>query len=302
MYLILGEDRDSCAHAVRAALQRRGRAVLTTVNPFDSAGTLRWAFDSRSSRLVHAFDGRSSGREGALEGVLVRNYSALLDPSGWTVEDAAYLHNEGMAAVLAWLHALECPVVGRPTDDAWYRPQRPLPEWVGLLASCGLPTPSVIVTNAPEAERLVAAWPGPVVYQPLTSARTYEIDGGAWSELAKVMAHVPVCLTEQLNGPRGAVTVIGDRLFWTHPPERERSRLELAVRRVADRLDSDFVQVLLQVTVDGPRFTTVNLQPTLEVHEPTDRDAVVDEISRRLLGSDATSVAPSQSRGGELHP
>lgn len=281
VYLIIGDERDSCVPTVRSALERHGKAVLTSPNPFGSAGRLRWRFDTRTSSLEYAFAGGPGDLGGALEGVFVRAFAALQDITGWSPEDAAYMHSEGMAALLAWLHALECPVVGRPSDDAWYRPQRPLPEWVGVLAACGLATPEVIVTNAPEAQGFAAAWSGQAIYQPLTSPRSYVIHGPAWAELAKVMAHVPVCLFEPLDGATGAVTLVGERLFWTNPLAGE--GWDEGVRRVAARLESDFVQLNYQLAPSGPRFTTVNLQPLLELHDPTDQERIADEIARHLL-------------------
>lgn len=298
VYLIIGDPSDSCVLAVRTALEKRGSRVRVGLNPFDSLARLRWRFDTRSSKPNYVLEERVE----PLEGVLVRNFAALLDSDGWTPEDAAYLHSEGMAALLAWLHALPCPVVGRPSDDAWYRPQRPLPEWVGLLAACGLDTPEVIVTNAPEAETFAAAWSGRAVYQPLTSARQYVIEGEAWMELSRVMEHVPVCLSEPLEGPVGAVTLVGEGLFWTNPPTSELEHLGDGVRRVAARLESDFVQLHYHLVPDGAKFTSVNLLPILEAHEPSDRDGIVFEIVRRLDGSGVPRVPGSARRGAEVNP
>jgi hypothetical protein len=283
MYLIIGSEQDSCVFTVHSAIERRGKTVVTGLNPFGPLARLRWSFDTRDSRPEYVF---ADTPDGVLEGVFVRSFAALLDPTGWAPEDASYLHSEGMAALLAWLHALSCPVVGRPSDDAWYRVQRPLPEWVGVLAACGLDTPEVIVTNAADAESFAGRWSGRAVYQPLTSNRQYVIQGAAWSELAKVMEYVPVCLSEPLDGPIHAITLVKDRLFWTNPPTRDLEGLTAGVQRVAARLESDFVQLNYCSEPDGPKFTSVNLQPRLELHDPSEQQAIADEIAERLCGPD----------------
>ncbi len=304
MYLIIGNEQDSCVFAVRSAIERRGKTVVTGLNPFGPMARLSWRFDTRDSRPEYAVMDHQNEvghlLENSLEGVFVRSFAALLDPTGWTPEDASYLHSEGMAALLAWLHALSCPVVGRPSDDAWYRPQRPLPEWVSVLAACGLDTPEVIVTNATDAEILAGAWSGRAVYQPLTSNRQYVIQGAAWSELAKVMEYVPVCLSEPLDGPIQAVTLVKDRLFWTNPPTLDLERLTAGVQRVAARLESDFVQLNYCSEPDGPKFTSVNLQPNLELHESTDQEAIADEIAERLCGQDIPHRTSAAHQNAEV--
>ena len=300
MYLIIGDERDSCARAVRSSLERLRCSVITSPNPFGSVGRLRWNFDTRNSRLEYAFAGGPDNPGGALEGVFVRNFAAPQDTTGWAPEDLAYMRSEGMAALLAWLHALDCPVVGRLSDDAWFRPQRPLPEWVSVLAACGLPTPMVIVTNAPDAEHLAAGWSGRATYQPMTSLRSYAIHGAAWSELSKVMQHVPVCLSEPLEGPINWVTLAGEHLFWTSTLTHERERLEGGVRRVAARLESDFVQLNYRITPDGPKFTAVNLEPLLEVHDPSDQLGIADEIAQRLLGPEVSDLTRRTHQDAEM--
>jgi hypothetical protein len=299
MYLIIGSEQDSCVFAVRSAMERRGKTVVTGLNPFGPMARLRWRFDTQDSRPEYAF---TDAPDGVLEGVFVRSFAALLDPTGWTPEDASYLHSEGMAALLAWLHALRCPVVGRPSDDAWYRPQRPLPEWVGVLAACGLDAPEVIVTNAADAELLAGAWSGRAVYQPLTSNRQYAIEGAAWSELTKVMEYVPVCLSEPLDGPIHAVTLVRDRLFWTDPPTRDLDGLSAGVQRVAARLESDFVQLNYCSQPDGSKFTSVNLQPSLELHGPADQQAIADEIAFHLCGPDMPRMSIAAHQNAEVKP
>jgi hypothetical protein len=285
MYLIIGSEHDSFAHAVRTALERRHHRVVVDPNPFGDAARLRWQFTSTHSTASYSCgnSGRDE-RENALQGVFVRHFSGIQDGGDWTVDDLSYMRSESMAAVLAWLHALDCPVVGRVSDDGWYRPTRPLPEWVGVLADCELPTPRVVVTNVATPARHEHDWNGRAIYQPLTSARTYPIEGESWTELAKVMEHVPVCLTEKSdNGPH-VVTFACGAVFWSEPiaPSLDRDRFESGVRRVADRLQADFIQLSYVRSEDGPTFTAVHVAPFVDRHSEVDQQAMADRIAEVL--------------------
>jgi hypothetical protein len=285
MYLVIGNEYDPCARAVRIALERHHHTVVIDSNPFGAIGRLNWRFDSISSSVEYGLSHVGFGTDATLEGVFVRHFAGLQESDGWTADDLAYMRSESMAALLAWLHALDCPVIGRRSDDAWYRPTRPLPEWVSLLAACGLPTPRVVVTNVADAALHEHAWGGRATYQPLTSPRTYAIGGGGWAELAKVMQHVPVCLTEPLDAPLGAVTLACGQLFWSEPANHQRGCLEDGVRRVAERLESDFIQLNYANRADGPKFTTVNLAPVFDRHTDMEQVAIADRIVAQLVSS-----------------
>lgn len=301
MYLIIGNEHESCAHAVKAALQRHGHIVVVDPNPFGATGVLRWRFDTVSSSMEFGVAGATHDIERTLQGVFVRHYTGLQQISGWTVDDLSYMRSEGMAALLAWLHALDCTVVGRLSDDGWYRPRRPLPEWVSVLAACGLPTPRVVVTNVADAGRHEHEWSGRATYQPLTSPRSYTIGGDGWSELAKIMLHVPVCLTEPVDAPLGTVTLACGRTFWSEPDLPHRDELDNGVRRVADRLESDFIQLNYTSGSAGPKFTGVNVAPMFELHSGDDQLAIAGRIAEELTAS-AASHSTSDDRGMVSRP
>jgi hypothetical protein len=286
MYILVGTEGDSCVSAVKAALTQQGHAVNIDPNPLGSSGRLRWRFDSAVSSVEYASVLAPQEFTEPLEGLFVRRFGGLQDTSNWLKADLEYMHSEGMAALFAWLHILECPVVGRCSEDAWYRPQRPLPEWVSLLAACNLPTPRLMVTNVAEMKQLEAAWAGRCSYQTLTSRRCYPIQGADWEELLKVMRHVPACLTEPVDSPMDTVTLVCGKVFWANPRVPYRENLEPGIRRMADRLQSDFIQLHYTVTTEGPKFTTVSLEPMLELHESADQVAIADRIAHRLLRSD----------------
>lgn len=284
MYLIIGNEQEPCAHAVKSALERQQRTVVVDANPLGTNGWLRWQFDTLSTTIEYSVgDSRDSHR--VLEGVFVRHYTGLQDAGGWTPDDLSYLQSEGMAAMLAWLHALDCPVVGRANEDAWYRPRRPLPEWVSVLAACGLPTPRVMITNVPDAERHERQWSGSAIYQPATSTRRYRIDSSGWTELARIMQSVPVCLTEPDDAPGGAVTLACGRTFWSEPDLPGHDALDSGVRRVAERIGTDFVQLVYANGSAGIRFSGINVAPIVELHNGDDQLAIAECIARALTGA-----------------
>jgi hypothetical protein len=290
MYLIIGNEHESCAAGVRAALQRLGHTVVVNPDPFGVTGRLRWRFDTYRSTNEYGVAPATGDLGTTLEGVFVRHYGGLQDIDGWSVDDLSYMRSEGMAALLAWLHELDCTVVGRLGDDGWYRPRRPLPEWVGVLATCGLPTPRVVVTNVADAGRHEREWSGRATYRPLTSPRSYAIGGAGWSELAKVMHHIPVCLTEPIDAPPGAVTFACGRTFWSKPDLPGRDPLDDGVRRVADRLESDFIQLSYTTGPAGPTFTGVSVAPLCELHSGGDQLAIAACIAEALTAGAASRV------------
>jgi hypothetical protein len=296
VYLIIGNERESCALAVKVALEGRGRTVLVDTDPLGVSARLRWQFDSLTSSIDYRAVGAAGEVEPTLQGVFVRHYAGLQQTGGWNDEDLSYMRSEGMAALLAWLHALDCPVVGRPGDDAWYRPRRPLPEWLSVLAEAGLSTPRVVVTNVVEGDRHEREWSGRATYRPLTSPRSYTISGGAWAEIQKVMEHVPVCLTEPVTGPLGVVTLACGRTFWSEPDVPRRDELDRGVRRVADRLASDFIQLEYGAGAAGPRFVDVNLAPILERHSADDQIAIASRIADELTSGAACRAAVDDLR------
>src|SRR4051812_23310849 len=111
MYLIIGWEHESFAHAVRGALELRHHRVAVDPNPFGDAGRLRWQFTSTRSTMSYTrANSGADDRENALQGVFVRHFAGVQDGEEWNADDLSYMRSESMAGVLAWLHALDCPV------------------------------------------------------------------------------------------------------------------------------------------------------------------------------------------------
>ena len=116
LFVIIGAAVDECAERVAGSLRETGREVVLSADPLVDPYALTWRLGSPASEDVISWgtDARS-GRE--IAGVFVRGARALIDPSEWTVRDSAYVQSERHAALIAWLAALPCPVINRPSPD-----------------------------------------------------------------------------------------------------------------------------------------------------------------------------------------
>jgi hypothetical protein len=270
MYLLIGTEHDACCRLVAAALRERGHDAWMSSDPLAGEFAVVWSLDEGgvASRL-RLPDGTTVPGE-RVRGMLVRHHGGAFEAEGWAADDLAYLRTEGQAAMLAWLWSLPCPVVNRPTDDLWFRPQRTVPEWRTLMRRHGLPTPAIRVTNDPaEARRFAARW-GAVTYAPLTSATRYPIaDAGQWAELDKVMARLPVCLVEPCAGPTTRAVVVGDEVVWGAPLARPGARLaiESGLRRLAATLRLAVLEAEVREGEDGPRCVGLDPYPRFERYE-----------------------------------
>lgn len=175
MHLLLGNFDDSCCQGVLVRLAERGFPALVVASPLAPPSRLVWRLDE---------DGLKSRLElsdGAIEitGVLVRG-TGWLDTVGWEVEDHAYAQAEMLAATLAWLAGLPCPVVNRPSAALWYRARASLLDWLPLLRRCDLPFSDQLITNDPAEARafgqeLEAGGIAGTIYTPLTGEDSYLI-------------------------------------------------------------------------------------------------------------------------------
>ena len=116
MHLLVGHPGDSCCAGVLARLAARGLPAHIVASPLAPPARLAWrlADDGLTSRLDLDDD------PAEIAGVLVRG-TAWFDPAGWAPVDHAYMQAEMLAATLAWLAGLPCPVVNRPSAALWYR-------------------------------------------------------------------------------------------------------------------------------------------------------------------------------------
>lgn len=262
-YLVLGDRRDLCCSLVYEDLVARGQEAEIIDNPLAGSVRFQWQLNSMESisRLIWD-DGRRLD-DSDIAGVLVRSTGWMrqgrLQEDDWT-----YLQTETQAALLAWLHALPCPVVNRYSPDLWYRPSVPFLYWSPLLQQCGLPPKEAFLTNsAHELQRIRDELCDGAVYMPLTSAGYYLVNSDEdWDGMAALQRRMPICLTRPHGTPHLAC-VVGDAVVWENPAP-DRASMEPSLRRFCAAAGLSFCEVALAPTALGMRVVAVDHHPKLE--------------------------------------
>jgi hypothetical protein len=282
MFLLLGHPHDSCCQGVRAGLASHDLDVHIVASPFAPPARLTWHLDAEgvTSNLYPHLPDRS------IDGVLVRD-TGWLDSAEWEEDDFSYMQAELRAVMLAWLNGLKCPVINRPDASQWYRSGVPLVAWRRQLRSAGLKLPEVVITSEPEEaaafrRRLETDGAGGAVYAPLTNASGYLLaDDDAWSRLAAVQAHVPVCLT-QAHGPAVLACVAGDDVIWNDVPPPGAPAIETALRRFAAAAALTFVEIAIAPVGGEPAVVLVEPRPRLERFSEPARARIVAALVAAL--------------------
>jgi hypothetical protein len=291
VYLLLGDLEDSCCLSVRKELEARDCPVRIVSNPLVHPWRFAWRLNNEESVSELGWGEEPPVSDDQIAGVLVRT-SGGIDPLDWEPEDLAYMQAETMAALLAWLWSLSCPVVNRYPSAVWYRPQSPLLSWQPLLKRCGLPIPETMVTNIEHEARafgrtVAVAGMGGIVYGPISSAVRYLVSTEEeWTGLAALQRVSPVCLAVP-HGKTQLVCVVGERLIWHEEPSPDALLLAPALRRFAAAAGLAFVELGLAPTDEGMRVVIVEPHPRLEHFSPASQREIVDEIVG-LLTSEAT--------------
>lgn len=282
MYVVLGHSGDSCCAGVVARLAARGMPARIVASPLASPARFTWRLDRGgvTSRLDLGDDSQG------IAGVLVRG-TAWVDPTGWDPEDHTYMQAEMLAATLAWLAGLPCPVINRPSATLWYRGRDSLMAWRPLLRRCGLPVPDQLVTNDPAearafGHRFAVDGADGVVYAPLTSDISYLVGtDAAWRGLAKVQEQTPVCLTEPHGAAQGAC-IVGGEVVWDHHPSPEARALEPRLCRLATVSGLDFLEVVIAPFRGILGVVMVEPMPVLEHFTPRSRGRILDALTALL--------------------
>ena len=275
-FLLIGSSLDVCIRTVQERLNADGHRVHASEDPFDDPGPFRWILGADRPAPPAVIAGLCP------DGVLIRAFVGSMEADEYSPSDFSYLQAEKTAALLGYLSSLRCAIVGRRSADTWYRPERPLPEWLGLMARCGLPTPRAAVVSSVTAAIRFTRGADEVTYQPLTSHTQYLVRGlQMWRELENVLEHVPACLVESQGGITYVVTILGDELFWGSS-RAAKLGYDANVRRAAAALKSDFLQLEYSESADGVWFQRVHPQPALEYHDIATQQAIVTSICRRL--------------------
>ena len=166
-------------------------------------------------------------------------------------EDRAYVAAEMTAFLLAWLAALPCPVLNRPTPTCLGGPNWWTERWVHLAHRLGIPARPVRHLADPESPADDAG----VVPPDADGA-----DRGAVSATPAATDPSPV-----------TVTVVGRRCFGTTD-----RRLATAARRLATAARADLLAVRFDGS-DDPRLLTATPWPDLA--EPAVAEAIVAHLT-----------------------
>jgi hypothetical protein len=285
-FLLIGDTQDATCEMVATALERLGHIVILTATPLAAPFSLRWRITNGRKGDVNAWGGVDIDSQD-IAGVLLRPSGGIVNPDGWNPKDLAYMQTETQAALIAWACDLKCPVINRPSADLWFRPQRTYVEWHWQFIQCKLPVVErLCVTNdIDEARAYALHWEGRATYAPLTSPSRYSItEPRHWDELAKVIAHVPVCLLPPTIGRSTYVTVVGDEVVWDQNVAFDGSVLEPGLVLLARVLRLDFIQVELATGPSGVNCITADPYPLVERHDSAAQSAIVANLVDRLQG------------------
>jgi hypothetical protein len=290
MYLLIGHDGDPCCQIVSALLRKHGHAFYMKAEPLaGDANFFCWTFDTIRSESSLCWQNGQLLVDQSWNGVLVRGTGEPTNPVGWEPADLAYVKAETQAALIAWLRILPCPVINRLTADLWFRPWRPLVEWRSLFERCGLPTLVVQITNdIAAAHRFSDHWHGEVTYAPLTSSTHYHtVTTQQWTELARLMEHLPVVLIEPYEGDACYACIVGQQVVWStgsYLSTVERKVIEDGLSQLASVLQTDMVQIALLVGANGPRCIDVYVFPQFAVYSTEEQWALCEGIVTLLTG------------------
>jgi len=195
---------------------------------------------------------------------------------------------EQAAALLGWLWELDCRVVNRLPAHLWLRPRRSPLEWQPTLHEHGIAMVAGQITNdVLAARRFADRWAGHVTYRPIASPTRYRVTSDAdFSELAKLVEYVPVCLLQPTRDGFFACAIGGD-VLWSEPvcDESWRTRTTQALQTLAATLKLDVLELEFGRTDDAPVCVNVELFPDLEQYADQQQsvvDALIDVLASRL--------------------
>jgi hypothetical protein len=282
VHLLLGHSGDSCCTGVLARLAARGLPAYIVQSPLAPPARLAWhlADDGLTSRLDLGDDPVE------IAGVLVRG-TPWFDPAGWAPVDHAYMQSEMLAATLAWLAGLPCPVINRPSAALWYGGRVPLLRWHPLLRRCGLLVPEQVITNDRAAarafrRRLADDGVTGAVYAPLTGGAGYLVAiDAAWEGLADLQERSPVCLSEP-HGAAHPACIVGGEVVWDDDAPPECRALAPRLRQLAAETRLDFLEVAIAPLRHGLGVVMVEPIPVLEHFAAPTRARILDALTALL--------------------
>lgn len=267
MHIILGYSADPLCEAVLSGLTKRGHKarILETIFSPPHVLDFRIGIDGTLTQPLRSLR-LSRYPKGDVESVLVRS-TGYVDPTGWRSADHAYVQSENQAALLAWLTALDCPVVNRVGAELWYRPRNPLAYWLPRLARVGLSVPSIRISTNPEASRafrreLEATAVAGAVCGSLTQPDSRLVGPADWRGIEKLQALTPVYLIEPHRMPC-SVCIVGKKAIWNKSPGKTLAAMTEQLVRFADIAGLDLVELVVGRVNRGWAVVDVDPVPQL---------------------------------------
>ena len=296
MHLILGHPEDSCCAALRERLSAEECEARVIAAPLEAPALHQLRIDANGAYSTALI--LNDPPAVPIESVFVRS-SGVLDPLGWLAADHVYMQAEVQAAMLAWLSALDCPVVNRVSAELWYRARLPLPHWLSPLRACGLRAPEMIITNDEagidgfrrDAEG--RGVPG-AVFLSLAQQDSWLVSGEEWKGVMALGRHAPVCLAEA-HGPVGLLCVVGQSIVWDREPISGESALSGRLLQFARSQGLEFVEIGLARVQAGIAVVHVDLLPRLERFSAGAQGLILDGLMELLLGRARSGLA-------QVHP
>ncbi len=192
-----------------AALAARWDAALLTPVDLSAPGWRYFAADPGRGTAV-AGDRLISNNQ--ITGVLTRLPSiSEQELDHVAAEDRAYVAAEMRAFLLAWLSALPCPVVNRPTPDCLCGPAWRTERWLALAGRLGIPVQPVGRDTTVE---FAADWADEGAAVTVVGERCFgSVDSSLADHARRLASAAVVALLEvQFSGPQRGSRLVGVRL------------------------------------------------------------------------------------------
>lgn len=296
MHLVLGHPEDSCCTALLERLATAGYEARLIPAPLEAPAHHQLRIESNgicSTTLI-----LDTPPATPIESVFVRS-SGALDPADWVPADHAYMQAETQAAMLAWLFALDCPVVNRVNAELWYRARLPLLHWLARLRACGLLVPATIISNDAaeidgfrrEAETRDVSG---AVFLSLAQHNSWLVGDDDWDGVLALSTHVPVCLAEP-HGRVGLLCVVGQAIIWDCEPTSGEAALSWRLLQFARLVGLEFVEIGLARVHAGTAVVHVDLLPRLERFCHDAQSRILDGLMDLLLCPASRSLKEARS-------
>lgn len=295
MHLVVGHSDDTICGALVDRLLASGHEAKLIHSPLEEPARqqLRIDPDGTCSTTLTVDDVPAE----CIESVFVRS-SGALDPAGWAPADHAYMQAELQAAMLAWLSALDCPVINRVDAELWYRARLPLLHWMAPLRACNLFVPDFIISSDEAeilafrddlAQRGVAG----AVFLSLAQQNSWLVGPEEWDGVAALGRHVPVYLAEP-HGPVSLLCVVGGAVVWDGEPTSGEAALSGRLLQFTRTVGLEFVELGLATVHAGLAVVHISLMPRMELFSARAQDRIVDRLAQLLAPEGSRDPAKVQ--------